>query len=243
MRTELLLALMLVACKESATPTSADAMEPAHPMVAGARTLDFEADQVGAAPAGFTSALTGNGQPGVWRIERIGDAPSAAQVIVQVDADRTNSRFPVLVYDGLQARDVDVSVRFQPVSGRVDQAAGLVWRYRDPNNYYVVRANAIEDNVVLYKVENGKRQDLPVKGQGRGYGVKADVPDKGWGTLRVTASGSLFEVYLGDRKLFEVEDTTFSQPGKVGLWTKADSVTRFDDLTVAKLDAAAQPSR
>ena len=106
-----------------------------------------------------------------------------------------------------------------------------------------MRANALEDNVVLYKMENGKRSDLPVKGVSGSYGVDADVPDQGWGVLRVTARGPLFEVYLGETKLFEVEDRTFTGPGRVGLWTKADSVTRFDDMRIADLVAAPQPSR
>jgi hypothetical protein len=129
------------------------------------------------------------------------------------------------------ATDVDVSVKYKPVSGREDQAAGLVWRYRDPNNYYIVRANANENNVVLYKVENGVRTDLPLIGKGRTYGMKAQIPSGQWGVLRVVASGPLFEVYSNGVKLFEVKDTTFPGPGKVGLWTKADSVTLFDDLT------------
>jgi hypothetical protein len=123
-------------------------------------------------------------------------------------------------------------VRFKAVSGKVDQAAGLVWRYRDENNYYLVRANALEDNVVLYKVENGKRTDLPVKGEGRTYGKKAEVPNAQWSALRVVVNGPLFQVYFNGSKLYEVEDTTFTQAGKVGVWTKADSVTQFDDLTV-----------
>lgn len=237
-----LLALALLGCKEAAAPPPLSAMEPGQPMPADALTIDFEAEATGAVPSGFTSAVN-KGRPGAWRVERAAGAPSGANAVVQTDADRTNARFPVLVYDGLQATDVDLSVRFQPVSGRVDQAAGLVWRYRDANNYYVVRANALEDNVVLYKMEDGKRSDLPVKGVSRSYGVKADVPDQGWGMLRVTARGSLFEVYLGERKLFEVEDHTFTGPGRVGMWTKADSVTRFDDLRIASLDTASQPSR
>jgi hypothetical protein len=138
----------------------------------------------------------------------------------------------VAVVSDISAVDIDLSVRFRPISGRVDQAAGLVWRYRDQDNYYIVRANALEDNVVLYKVENGKRTDLPVKGEGRTYGKKAGVPAAQWSTLRVVAHGRLFEVYFNGTKLYDVEDTTFTQPGKVGVWTKADSVTQFDDLTI-----------
>jgi hypothetical protein len=107
-----------------------------------------------------------------------------------------------------------------------------VWRYQDEDNYYIVRANALEGNVVLYKVEKGKRTDLPLKGEGRTYGKKTEVPQGTWGSLRVVATGPLFEVYFNGTKLYEVEDTTFAGAGRVGVWTKADSVTHFDDLTV-----------
>jgi hypothetical protein len=125
-----------------------------------------------------------------------------------------------------------VSVKFKPISGKKDQGAGIVWRYKDNNNYYIVRANALENNVVLYKVENGKRTDLPLKGEGRTYGKKEKVPSGQWGTLRVVAKGNLFEVYHDGKKLYEVEDETFKDGGKVGLWTKADSVIHFDDLQI-----------
>src|SRR5207247_3984586 len=104
--------------------------------------------------------------------------------------------------------------------------------YRDKDNYYIVRANALEGNVVLYKVENGKRTDLPLVGKGRTYGMKERVPSGEWGTLRVVAKGNHFEVYHNGKKLYEVEDETFKQAGKVGLWTKADSVIYFDDLQI-----------
>ncbi|HKH43320.1 MAG TPA: hypothetical protein VKM72_01505, partial [Thermoanaerobaculia bacterium] len=110
------------------------------------------------------------------------------------------------------------------------------WRYRDPGHYYLVRANALENNVVLYKVEKGKRTDLPVKGAGRTYGVKQKVPGKAWSELRVTARGSLFTVSFNGKQIFQVEDSTFQEAGRVGLWTKADSVTEFDDLRIAGLD-------
>jgi hypothetical protein len=137
----------------------------------------------------------------------------------------------VAVLSDVTAADIDLSVWFKPISGRVDQAAGLVWRYQNQDNYYIVRANALEDNVVLYKVEGGKRTDLPVKGEGRTYGKKSEVPSGQWSTLRVVANGRLFEVYFNGTKLYEVDDATFSKPGKVGVWTKADSIT-VDDLTV-----------
>jgi hypothetical protein len=106
-----------------------------------------------------------------------------------------------------------------------------VWRFKDANNYYVARANALEGNVVLYKTVDGKRSSLQVKGRMFGYGVDTKVPKGKWTTLRVEFAGNLFTVLLDGKKLFEVEDDTFKDGGAVGLWTKADSVTLFDDLT------------
>ena len=193
------------------------------------RRVDFSDDAVGQPPKGFEFGYTAKtGAPGKWIVE----AEGANKYLAQVDADNTRARFPVAVLGDISAADIDLSVRFRAISGRVDQAAGLVWRYRDQDNYYIVRANALEGNVVLYKVEDGKRTDLPVKGEGRTYGKKAEVPAKQWSTLRVVANGRLFEVYFNGTKLYDVEDATFTHSGKVGVWTKADSVTQFDDLTI-----------
>lgn len=208
---------------------------PAPPIPEGARVIDFEA-VAGAPPEGFTFARTGSGDPGQWVVVGTDSPPSGGHALSQSSTDPTSGRFPLAIYEGFTGRDVDVSVRFKPVSGEVDQAAGLVWRYRDPDNYYIVRANALEDNVVLYKVENGKRTDLPVKGAGRTYGVKQKVPGKAWSELRVTAGGNLFTVSFNGKQIFQVEDSTFQEAGRVGLWTKADSLTEFDDLRIAGFD-------
>jgi hypothetical protein len=193
------------------------------------RTVDFSDGAVGQAPKGFEFGHTAKaGAPGKWIVQ----AEGSNKYLAQVDPDNTRSRFPVAVVSDVNAADVDLSVRFKPVSGRVDQAAGLVWRFQNEDNYYIVRANALENNVVLYKVEKGTRTDLPVRGEGRTYGKKAQVPSGQWSTLRVVAAGPRFDVYLNGTKLYEVEDSTFSQSGKVGVWTKADSVTQFDDLTI-----------
>src|SRR5438128_6380471 len=164
-------------------------------------TIDFNQDKVGEAPSGFTTALTGSGRPGKWVVMTDNASPDQGNVLAQTDADTTGYRFPVCVYDGLTAKDVDLSVKFKPVSGKGDQGAGIVWRYKDKDNYYIVRANALEGNVVLYKVEQGKRTDLPLKGKGRTYGMKDNVPSRQWGTLRVVAKGNLFEVYHNGKKL------------------------------------------
>ena len=196
-----------------------------------AETITFDDLALGAAPSGFTVGLTGRGGPPKWVVQK---APNSepGNVVAQVSAEGVDNRFPVLVYDKFAALDVDMSVRFQTVSGSVDQAAGLVWRYKDAKNYYIVRANALEDNVVLYKVENGVRSDLALKGKGKTYGAKAPVLKKAWNVLAVQVRGQTFSVSMNGAPLYDVEDRTFPEPGKMGLWTKADSVTLFDDLTI-----------
>lgn len=190
--------------------------------------LDFEGGDVGSVPTGWTIAMTSDGGQPRWEVVRDATSPVGGKVLAQISDDRIPGRFPLAIYEDIETVDGSVSVRFKPVTGRVDQAAGLVWRYRDPRNYYIVRANALENNVVLYKVENGRRIPLPPVGRGEDYGVEHRVPAQDWSTLAVTFSGTHFVVAFDGAPLFEVEDSTFTGAGKVGLWTKADSVTYFD---------------
>jgi hypothetical protein len=119
--------------------------------------------------------------------------------------------------------------------GGTGSGRGLVWRYKDPDNYYIVRANALENNIVLYKVEGGKRISLEPKGTpSKTYGVKQKVPKQTWSTLKVRFDGPRFEVFFDGSRIMEVEDSTFTMTGKTGLWTKADSVTYFDDFRIEK---------
>ena len=195
--------------------------------------LDFDTAEVGKLPADFSTALTGGGGPVTWVVKEEPSAPSGGKVLAQTSTDGTDYRFPLCLYDKVTTKDVEVSVKFKPIAGKEDQAAGLVWRYVDKDNYYVVRANALENNVVLYKVEKGRRTDLKPIGAGSfAYGKKAKVPNGQWSELRIAAKGNRFEVSLNGVSLFVVEDNTFPGAGKVGLWTKADSVTFFDDLTI-----------
>jgi hypothetical protein len=226
------IALLFASC--GGTKNNTVAPEPPAPLQPARKQLiySFDADTVGSLPPKFHAALTGRGPTGEWKVQSDSTGPSQPNVLAQLSADTTNYRFPLAIADEGSFLDLDISVKVKPVSGSEDQAAGLVWRLRDSNNYYVVRANALENNVVLYKVENGEREDLPLRNEGRTYGKKATVPSQQWSELRVVAQGKLFEVYLNDQKLFEVEDETFREAGKVGLWTKADSVTYFDDLRV-----------
>ncbi len=198
--------------------------------------VGFDTDTVGKSPAGFTCNRSGRGKMGNWVVLEEKNADGGKNnILAQTDMDKTGYRFPVCVYDGFSAEDVAVGVRFKPVKGAVDQAAGIVWRYKDVNNYYIVRANALENNVVLYKFEKGKRTDLPLKGKGRTYGVKCPVPANKWSNLRVLVKGNHFEIYFNGDKLFEAVDNTHGGPGKVGLWTKADSYTLFDDFSFTSL--------
>jgi hypothetical protein len=139
--------------------------------------------------------------------------------------------FPVSIKNDTSLKDGFVEVRFKPVAGKEDQAGGVIWRVRDSNNYYIARANAAENNVVLYKTVNGKRSSLDIVGRKGGYGVKETVASGQWHTLRVEFAGNRFKLTFDGKHLFDVEDTTFTEMGKVGVWTKADSVTLFDDFT------------
>ena len=177
--------------------------------------------------------MTHQGGAPKWEVLADDTAPSKPNVLAQTSTDRTAGRFPLAIWDGAEVKDGRLSVQFKTVSGTADQAAGLVWRYRDANNYYIVRANALEDNVVLYKVVNGERASLAPKGAvSNAYGVKHKIPKRTWVTLSLDFQGNLFTVSIDGEKLFDVEDATFSGPGKTGLWTKADSVTYFDDFQV-----------
>lgn len=185
----------------------------------------FETDAVGATPKGWTATKTGRGEA-KWTVEQEQTAPSKSKVVKQSG----QATYPLLLKEDTSIRDGFIEVKFKAVAGSEDRAAGLVWRARDADNYYVVRANALEDNVVLYKTVNGARSAINIVGRTGGYGVNVPVPANQWHSLRVEFKGTLFRVLYNGEQLFEVEDSTFSGAGMVGLWTKADSVTLFDKI-------------
>jgi hypothetical protein len=188
-------------------------------------TVRFETDAVGATPKGWTATKTGRGEP-KWTIEQDQTAPSKLRIVKQSG----QATYPLLLKDDTDIKDGFIEMKFKAVAGSEDRAAGLVWRARDANNYYVVRANALEDNVVLYKTVDGVRSALDIVGRKGGYGIDVSVPANQWHGLRVDFNGSRFKVRYNGKQLFEVDDSTFSDAGKVGLWTKADSVTLFDEI-------------
>jgi len=197
-----------------------------------AQRVSFEEGRPGTVPKGWTVAMTHDG--GAPKFEIVAEE-GVGRVLAQTSTDNTSGRFPLAILDRTTLVNGSVSVRFKTISGERDQAAGIVWRYKDPDNYYIVRANALEDNIVLYKVEGGKRIALePVGTPSKTYGVKKKVAKQTWHALKVSFTGPEFHVFFNGEKVMDVKDGTFPGSGKTGLWTKADSVTWFDDFQVSK---------
>jgi hypothetical protein len=193
----------------------------------GGKTWDFQRDAVNSPPAGFSFGRTGQGREGKWVVLTDPSAPSGDHVLAQTDTDGTDYRFPVAVADAPELKDLRLEVRCKPVSGKVDEACGVVFRFKNPDNYYVARANALEDNVNLYHVVNGRRRQI------KGWNGK--VTPNAWHTLAIQVRGDHLQVFWEGNPIIDTKDATFSDAGKVGLWTKADSVTYFDALTVKPL--------
>lgn len=197
------------------------------------QVFSFENDKAGQLPSGFFTAMTGNGSQSDWVVVDDNSLAGSTKALAQKSTEKVDYHFPLCINQSIELADLTLSVRFKAVSGKIDQAAGLVWRYMDKNNYYIVRGNALEDNVVLYKCEKGKRISLAPVGTKPGtYGKSAIVNKTNWNDLKVVVKGNKFDVYLNGSLLFSVVDDTFKEKGKVGLWTKADSYMLFDDFTV-----------
>ncbi len=188
--------------------------------------VDIAVMQPGQEPGDFTFWHTGGGGPVEWRV--VSD-PTALRhaAIAQTSTDTTDYRFPLAVYKPVSARDVDVTLRFKPVGGKVDQAGGIAVRLSTYDDYYVVRANALEDNVRFYRVVKGRREQID--------GVNTKVAGNQWHTLGLRAEGDAFTVWFDGKTLFTAHDKTFADAGKVGLRTKADSVTHFDTISIRPL--------
>jgi hypothetical protein len=175
----------------------------------------------------FTQWRTGDGNAAEWIL--VADASAAGgRAIAQVSKDKTNYRFPLAIYQPFSGRDLEVLVRFKPMAGAVDQAGGIAVRLLTADDYYVLRANALEDNVRFYRVVKGRREQLA----GADIKVAPDV----WHTLALKAEGDRLSISYDGKTLCTAEDNTFAGPGKVARWTKADSVTHFDTIAITPLD-------
>jgi len=187
---------------------------------ASTETVNFDKAEAGRPPSGWTATQTGTGYA-TWTVVQDDTAPSKPNVLKQSG----QATYPVCLKADTSLKDGFVEVKFKAMSGREDQAGGLVWRARDANNYYVARANALESNVTIYDTVNGRRTERKR--------VRMNVAANQWHTLRVEFAGNHFAVTLNGMKALDWDDGTFKDSGKVGLWTKADSVTLFDDFTYA----------
>lgn len=179
--------------------------------------------KVGAAPADFTFGRTGHGGESQWTVVQ-DETSSGGRAIEQTSTDRTDYRFPLAIFEPVVAKNINASASFKAVAGRVDQAGGIAVRVVDADNYYVVRANALEDNVRFYRVVKGRREQID--------GVNIKVASNEWHTLGIKADGEQFYIEFDGKKLFTATDKTFTGAGKIALWTKSDSVTRFDHISI-----------
>ena len=213
------------------------ALDPAE--AATARTYTFDLMESEQPAAGFTAGITRrhgtvSSRPRarmspVWcAVLADASAPTGDNVVRIISGNQQSEAFRLCLLDGSSLRDVDLSIRFKPVSGKLDRAAGLVLRARDADTYYVARANALEHNVRFYRVIHGRRTLLA--------GRDVTVPTAAWQTLRVRAEGPRFAVYLDGRLLFEASDRSLGDAGQAGFWVKSDSVTLFDDFAILPLD-------
>ncbi|PYI98603.1 MAG: hypothetical protein DME98_03780 [Verrucomicrobia bacterium] len=188
--------------------------------LAAAETVNFDDMKVGTVPPGWTATQTGTGAA-KWSVDKDASAPSKPNVLKQSG----QATFPVCIKNDTNIKDGFVEVKFKPVAGKEDQAGGVIWRVQDANNYYIARANALENNVTIYYTIRGKRIEK------KRANIK--VASSAWHTLRVDFSGNRFTVTFDGKKAIEWDDDTFKNAGKVGVWTKADSITEFDDFTYA----------
>jgi hypothetical protein len=181
------------------------------------RSRNLNGEPLNAIASSFTREV------GDWKVVADTDAPSKPNVLAQ-NARSSSATFNITLIGDTNYKDVDLAVSMKAVAGSTDRGGGLVWRAKDARNYYIARYNPLEDNYRVYKVENGKRDEL-------GSANIRNVP--GWHTLRVTMTGDHIECYYDGRKYLDVKDSTFPTSGKIGLWTKADAQTHFDNLTVS----------
>jgi hypothetical protein len=203
--------------KVAASLAAASLTVVVHAMSTRAETVNFDSDTVGAMPAGWKAGVTGNGTPH-WAVETDPTAPSRPNVLRQSGS----GEFPWCVKTDAALVDGAVEVRFRSIAGSEDQAGGVVWRWKDGNTYYVARANALENNVSLYYTEGGRRRTIKY--------VEAPVAANGWHTLRAEFRGARIKVMLDGQPAIDLEDNHITGPGAVGVWTKADSITAFDDF-------------
>jgi hypothetical protein len=190
------------------------------------RNMIFKKDDLGKVPTGWTAAQTGKGKS-EWKVMADETAPSKTGFVLAQTTDNRDALFNLCVADDSSFKDVEVTVAFKAIKGQKDQGGGIMWRYQDANNYYVARMNPLEDNFRVYKVVAGKRSQ-------EFQSAEVKVPEGEWHTLKVKMEGDHIQCFLDGKKYLDVKDDSITKAGKVGLWTKSDAQTYFDDLKVSR---------
>lgn len=185
----------------------------------------FDDPKPGSLPEGWVAARGSDGAGSEWKIVEYEADGKRNQALAQVSTEGRSTMFNLCVLKESKRRDVDLSVSVKAAGGKIDQGGGLVWRYRDEKNYYITRWNPLEENFRVYKVVEGKRAQLA--------NANVKLPADQWHTVRAVQVGGSIKCYLDGKLLLEATDETFPEAGRVGLWSKADAVTWFDNLTIA----------
>ena len=186
--------------------------------------FNFDKDPAGTIPAGWSNQKTGKGGLGSWAVQADPTAPSKPNVLTQTSKENFGYHFNVAVAENSDFSDLEIELKFKALTGKEDQGGGPVWRYQDADNYYICRANPLESNFRVYKVVNGNRKQMK--------SATVDIPSNVWHTIKVKNVGDHIQCWYDGKLYLEVTDNTFKS-GKVGLWTKADAVTSFDDFTIS----------
>lgn len=192
------------------------------------RTFTFGKESLDKLPSGWKADHTGKDGGGLWKVVADDTAPSKSGCVLSQTGESPNAAFNLCVVEDTRFDDVAISVAFKANKGKKDQGGGIVWRYIDANNYFISRFNPLEDNFRVYKVVAGKRIQLATK-------EEIKIPAGEWHSLSIKMVGPKIECSLDGKKLLEASDDTFPKAGKIGLWTKADAQSSFDQLKVEAL--------
>ncbi len=217
--------ILLLGCDSESRPIQENRTPvPNESFVQPERTFTFESDTVGKTPSSWSNNFTGKGGLGNWEIYR----DNGNKVLAQLSQEYNGYHFNVIVWDEATYQDLEISVNFKALKGREDQGGGPIWRYQDADNYYIARANPLENNFRVYKVIEGRRKQLA--------NAKIPIETEEWYSITITMRGNHIECFFNSKKYLEVMDATFKNGGKIGLWTKADAVTCFDNLQIGKIE-------
>lgn len=211
-------------------PTKAEAERPPPPQpdaaIPRARTWTFDDALPGQVPAGIRVTETGGaGTPATWAVVADESAPTTPHAFGVTESRNTKNTYNLALVEGTAYADVDLQVMVKAVSGQLNQGGGLIWRVKDEHDYYIARWDPVEDNAYLYVVQSGQRTALAT--------VDLALDHEAWHALRVVAEGSRIELYIDDQPVLTAEDASLREPGMIGLWTKSDAATLFDDLSAA----------